>query len=177
MSKNKSHLIAKITIIIAVIALIVYGNFLFQTKSKNPYEFTWERSQNEITLADLTKSATCSFNKDINTFYYQNFSKFEKEKNIHYVVANSDPADTMTFVDLDTPQPRVRTNTGESILQVINDNSESITLISIPPSMLGVPTGDVVIYRLFKQDGVLVYADTHSGFLGPTGTLEMGYCH
>ncbi len=165
----------RILLIIAAI-VVVYFIFFGTQNIKDPYAFTWERPS-EYVFSDLNKSAFCNFSKDVNTFYYQDVSRSETEKNIHYLVSNDNGADPVILTDLDTPEPHIRTNAGEAPLIILNNDSVSITLMAQPSSSIFASKGDTVSYELFKEDGILVYTDIHNGLLGPTGTMEMGYCH
>ncbi len=124
---------------------------------------------------NITDSATCRFQKSFNTFYTKKITNSEltPPSRIYYNIGDDNEADTVTFVDLDTNFPKVKVNTGESALTIIQNTPENITLGKTDPA-----SGGIVVYNIFKKEGILVYYDSRNFLLiGPTGTLEMGYCN
>lgn len=146
--------------------------------------FVWNPPQDDPLISpstNITNSATCRFKKVFNTFYgppkITNSNPKQQPDSVTYAYGNEDEKDTVTFIDLNTQQPKVKINTGEYELKVLNDNPESITLINLAGA--DQQNHALSAYKIFKHKGVLIYIDFWEGkFLaGPTGTLEMGYCN
>jgi hypothetical protein len=114
-------------------------------------------------------SAICSFKKDFNVFYTlgQNSTT-----SIEYGYSDDDPKNTVSFSGLLGDHPTIITNTGTQHPTVIYDSADSIVMVDTEGFF-----GDTATYRLYKDDGVLVYEDQSDEILGgPEGSLEMGYC-
>ncbi|MCX6791874.1 MAG: hypothetical protein NT149_02450 [Candidatus Gottesmanbacteria bacterium] len=124
---------------------------------------------------NITDSTTCRFKKSFNTFFMAppaGGNDSNPPERIRYVFADDNEADTVTFINLNTDHPTVKLNTGQGQLTVLDNNADSITMTKDNGSSL-------VIYRILKKKGLLIYSDSYDNLFGsgPTGTLEMGYCN
>ena len=176
----------KYKIITVLILLILTGSISYYFGSKNFAKngdlFVWNPPQDTLTSpsTNITNSATCRFAKSFNTFFMKKItnSELNPPERVYYDFGEDNQTDTVTFSDLNTDHPKVVTNTGQSDLTVLNNNSDTITLIDL--TGINDPIGHAFsVYKLFKKKGVLVYTGATDSFftLGPTGTLEMGYCN
>jgi hypothetical protein len=143
--------------------------------------FVWDPPQDILMSpsTNITNSATCRFKKSFNTFFQTKITNSESNppEKIYYDFGNENEADTVTLFDLNTDYPKVKHNNGESGLTVLNNNSDTITLIGLDG--INDPINHAFsIYKLFKKKGILIYSDMADNLflIGPTGTLEMGYC-
>ncbi|GEM_PF-6631419 len=173
-----------ITIFVLLI-LVGYLAYYFGSKhssGNNENLFVWEPPQDILMSpsTNITDSATCRFKKSFNTFFEKKItnSELNPPERIYYIIGDDNEADTVTFVDLNTEHPKVKTNSGESELTVLNDNPDTITLIDL--GGINDPAHGFSTYKLFKKKGILIYSGAIDYFtiIGPiTGTLEMGYCN
>ena len=178
--------IAKYKWLIILVLFVIIGSssyFLGLKHSTNDGDvFVWEPSQDILTgpSKNITDSATCSFKKSFNTFFSKKITNAEPNppEKIYYSVGDDNVADTVTFIDLNTEHPKVKTNSGQSELTVLNSNADTITLIDLSGINDSIDHG-FSTYKLLRKKGILIYSDMADSLLtiGPTGTLEMGYCH
>jgi len=173
--------------LVIIILIIAVGGFAYyfgskHSSSNNENLFVWNPPQDILMSpsTNITDSATCRFKKSFNTFFEKKITNSELNplERIYYNIGDDNEADTVTFVDLNTEHPKVKTNSGQSELTVLNNNSDTITLIDLNGINIS-PDHAFSTYKLFKKKGILIYSDASDRFVftGPTGTLEMGYCH
>lgn len=117
----------------------------------------------------ITSSAICSFKKIFNVA--DGFQDGNQNTSLNYNFSDDNPSDTVSFTALDTNNPVVVNNTGQSQLTVIHDDGDSITMVDGSTT-----NGNFVTYRLYRKEKVLIYEDTIT-LLIPQANLEMGYCH
>jgi hypothetical protein len=100
--------------------------------------FAWIRPVSPLIKLPITQSATCRFKKSLNATFQKNVSGTFSEKyipdpdeseRVYYFVYDEDETDTVAFVDLDTNAPKVQSNAGQTSLQVIYRDAETLTLI------------------------------------------------
>lgn len=171
----------KIAVIIrSIILLILVGGFAYYlglNKSDRDL-FTWKPTQGLLSPSkNITDSTNCSFRKSFNVFFNADDPTQPTGQKIRYSYSNDNTADTISLIDLDTDHPKIRTNSGEFEPAIVDNNPSTITLVDINniKSSLGHP---ITIYKLFKKNGILIYADANDGpIVGPFGSLEMGYCN
>jgi len=142
--------------------------------SSNGTLFKWDRPTSLVgTNLPITQSATCRFKKGLAV----NFNKIitNEEPNaperVYYDLSGEDELDPVTFVDLDTRAPKVRSNGGQATLVVAYDDGHRLTLINNKPD-------GAEMYSVFRDKGVVIYTQQkNSSFIGPFGVMEMGYCN
>jgi hypothetical protein len=81
--------------------------------------------------------------------------------------------DMVSFTDLDTKNPKLESNGGQSRLVVVFNDDEKVTLLNLGNNQ----TDAAEMYTIFRKKGVVIYSQQKdSTFIGPFGVLEMGYC-
>lgn len=185
---NMEKINKNIGVIVLLILAIAFGYYFGSKNStkKNGDLFVWEPSKDIKDLMtspskNITDSATCSFKKSFNTFFQQKItnSELNPPERIYYDIGDDNEADTLTFTDLTTDHPKVTINSGTQGLTILNDNTDTITMINL--NGINDPITHVFsTYKIFKKKGLLIYTDSADSYtlIGPTGgALEMGYCH
>ena len=141
---------------------------------KNDYLFVWRRPIQFPVNLPITQSATCRFRESLAAGFQKATTdgKSHPPEGISYSADDEDEADTVTFINLDTHSPTVRTNGGQSPLTVLYSDPQMLTLASAYSG------GDVETYTVFRNDGVVIHSTQKaSPFIGPFGLMEMGYCN
>ncbi len=93
---------------------------------------------------------------------------------IYYSVSDEDETDTVSFIDLDTKNPKVQSNGGQASLKVVSDDGNKITLLNT--GQAGAEGAE--LYTIFRNKGVVIYTQQiDAALIGPFGALEMGYCN
>lgn len=136
--------------------------------------FVWHRPIQFPINLPITQSATCRFRKSLAAGFTKaaTDNKSHIPEGISYSADDEDEADTVTFMDLDTRSPKVRTNGGQSPLQVLYSDPQMLTLATAYSG------GDVELYTIFRNEGVVIHsAQKASPVIGPFGLMEMGYCN
>jgi len=85
--------------------------------------------------------------------------------------------DTVTFINLDTASPTVRSNGGQASVKVVYRDGAMVTVVhtSLTPEVSG---GAAEMYTIFKQTGIIIHSQQKdSPIIGPFGVLAMGYCN
>ncbi len=178
---NQKNII--IFVLFILVASLGYYFGLKHPSANDESLFVWEPPQDILMSpsTNITDSATCRFKKSFNTFFEKKItnSELNPPERIYYNIGDDNEADTVTFIDLNTEHPKVKTNSGESELTVLNNNSDTITMIDLSGISSSLDHA-FSTYKLFKKKGILIYSDASDKvmvIIGPTGTLEMGYCH
>ncbi len=122
----------------------------------------------------IKQSATCRIKKTFAVNYHRRVTNAELNapERIYYSLGeDEDEADTVTFIDLDTKNPKVQSNGGQATLVVTHDDEKRITLVNIQ-------FGGAEMYTIFKSKGVVIYSQQKESLLiGPFGAFAMGYCN
>jgi hypothetical protein len=138
--------------------------------------FVWDRPASPLLKLPITQSATCSFKKGIAV----SFHRFSTEpptapERIYYSMSDEDEADKVAFFDLDTDAPKVRSNGGQSSLQVLYRGGRMLTLVHTADVPL---SGDTEVYTIFLDKGVVILNQQQDAeLIGPLGATLMGYCN
>jgi len=120
----------------------------------------------------ITQSATCRFKKSLGVSFQTADAESPRPQGIYYSASDEDETDTVTFIDLDTPRPTVRSNGGQVPLRVLSSDKEKTSLVHTTED------GAVEMYTIFRAEGVVIHStQMHSPLSGhPFGVIEMGYC-
>ena len=138
--------------------------------------FVWDRPKSPLLKLPITQSATCKFKKG----FAVSFHKFNTEpptapERIYYSMSDEDESDTVAFLDLDTDAPKVQSNGGQASLQVRSRDGKMLTLIHTAALPL---SGGTEVYTIFLDKGVVILSQQqNAAFVGPLGTVLMGYCY
>jgi hypothetical protein len=136
--------------------------------------FTWERPRFVAARLPIRKSATCRFKQSLIAQFLD--SHPDGHLQVQYASAIGDEADTVSFVDLDTSIPKVVSNGGQAVLQVLYRNGSEISLLNRRGLTPGIGQGTEV-YTIFTDSGVILHATQHRLLRVPSGVTEMGYCN
>jgi len=141
--------------------------------------FVWSRPTQFPINLPITQSATCRFKKSVGLGFQGKVAddKSHPPEGISYSAADEDEANTVTFIDLDTRSPKVRSNGGQASLEVLYNDGEMLTLVhtSLTPETSG---GAAEMYTVFRSKGVVIHSEQkNSPLIGPFGVTEMGYCN
>jgi len=157
----------------AIVVALVWCSHPAQA-GKNDYLFVWRRPVQFPISLPITLSATCRFKKSLAAGFQKpgTDDKSEIPDGISYSADDEDEANRVTFMDLDTRSPKVRTNGGQSPLTVLYSDSQMLTLASAYSG------SDVEMYSVFRNEGIVIHSTQKtSTFIGPFGLMEMGYCN
>jgi hypothetical protein len=145
---------------------------------QDEYFFVWRRPLQIPNNLPLTDSTTCRFKKSVSAGYQPpSDDKEHPPEGISYSASDEDETDTVTFINLDTPSPTVRSNGGQAAVKVIYRDAEMTTVVhtSLTSEIWG---GAVEMYTIFKQTGVIIHSQQKDSlFAGPFGVPAMGYCN
>lgn len=162
----------------------IITNMPIEKEEKGPNQFiaSYEREKSSIEpLIPITKSVTCSFNRingvsfevreKENEVGHASYSENEKAK-IYYDSSVESQPNTVSFVDLDTENPKMVANIGQDELIKIYDDEEIIHMMEKSPFNLGT----VNLYTIYKKEGVAIWTKQYSLLGVPIGYMAMGYC-
>src|SRR5580698_6085821 len=146
--------------IVTCFALVTLGCSKPSTKEtsvsigSNDNLFVWDRPTSPVVKLPITQSATCRFKKGVAV----SFHRFSTEpptapERIYYSMSDEDEADKVAFFDLDTDAPKVRSNGGQSSLQVLYRGGRMLTLVHTADVPL---SGDTEVYTIFLDKGVVI---------------------
>ncbi|MDO8264828.1 MAG: hypothetical protein Q7T34_00475 [Candidatus Parcubacteria bacterium] len=152
--------------------------------AKDSYQFigSYEREKSPITpLLPITKSTTCSFNR-INGVSFEvrekenevghvPYSEEEKAK-IYYESSMESQPNIVSFIDLDTKNPKMVANIGQDELIKIYDDEEIIHMVEKIP----LNSGSINLYTIYKKDGLAIWTKQYIFINVPLGYMAMGYC-
>jgi len=83
---------------------------LSRPSKANDYLFVWSRPMKFPINLPITQSATCRFKKSFGVGFQKPDAESHRPEGISYSVHDEDETDTVTFIDLDTRSPTVRSN-------------------------------------------------------------------
>ncbi len=114
----------------------------------------------------------CEF-KVTSTFAFKNKKEITDLKNrtIDYETTKDNPPIMITFAGLSTDRPIVKSNNGDTPVQIVKKDTNTIVLIERNV------TNDIFTYTIFKGEKVAVWQKTYSIFYTPFSLLSMGYCN
>ena len=138
--------------------------------------FVWDRPASPLPKLPITNSATCSFKKGVAVSFHRfNTEPPSAPERIFYSLSDEDESDTVAFLDLDTNAPKVQSNGGQALLQVLYRGGQMLTLIH---AAAGPAIGDTEVYTIFLDKGVVILSQQQDAQpVGPLGTTLMGYCN
>jgi hypothetical protein len=136
--------------------------------------FVWLRPKTTIPISlPIAQSTTCSFKKGLSA----SFMKIVPPdgpivpERIYYSTSDENETDTVSFVDLDTNSPKVRSNNGQASLKVIYRDENMLTLGHTALNVFE-------SYTIFTKKGVVIMSQhQNEAIIGPFGVMEMGYCN
>jgi hypothetical protein len=139
----------------------------------NDYLFVWSRPMQFPINLPITQSATCRFKKSLGVGFQKPDAESRRPEGISYSAHDEDETDTVTFVDLDTGSPTVRSNGGQAALRVLTSDKEIISLVH---TISGGTAAEM--YTIFRTEGIVIHTQQQRSLLiGPFGVIEMGYCN
>jgi len=151
----------------------LFDKGLSRPSKANDYLFAWSRPMQFPINLPITQSATCRFKKSLGVGFQKPDAVSRRPDGISYSAHDEDETDTVTFIDLDTRSPTVRSNGGQAVLRVLNSDKEVLSL--------GHTTVDgtaTEMYTIFRTEGVVIHStQERSPLIGPFGVIEMGYCN
>ena len=175
-----------ILILIAVIGIILYFPVIKKQTAKvesgkSQFLDSYEQSEPTIlTVLPITQSTTCSFNR-LNEVSFSFLDKDNKvsldpigneKPKINYSSSAQSKALDVSFVDLDTKNPKMVANNGQDNLVKIYEDDQTLQMIEETP----LNTGNVIVYTIFKKEGIASWSKQYR-FLGtPYAYMGMGYC-
>jgi hypothetical protein len=78
----------------------------------------------------------------------------------------------ITFVDLNTVNPKIKGNNGQADLAIIYNNDDQIVLVE--KDILDV--GTFHNFTIFKKEGIAIWNKQYKLVSSPYGFVSMGYC-
>jgi len=124
-----------------------------QPSKGSDYLFVWSRPMQLPINLPITQSATCRFKKSFGVGFQKPDAESRLPEGISYSAHDEDEADTVTFIDLDTRSPTVRSNGGQAPLRVLYSDSEMISVIHT--SLDG---SAAEMYTICRTEGVVIIA-------------------
>lgn len=184
---QKNKIFIAIVIVGIIIGVSIYlssqNNFSdVEKRGSNQFIASYERETSSIPpLLPITQSATCSFNRingvsfevrekenEVGRAPYSN----EEKTRIYYDSSVESQPNTVSFIDLNTKNPKMVANIGQDELIKIYDDNEIIHMMEKVP----LNTGSINLYTIYKKEGVAIWTKQYN-FLGvPIGYMAMGYC-
>jgi hypothetical protein len=151
----------------------LFDKDLSRPSRANDYLFVWSRPMRFPSNLPITQSATCRFKKSLGVGFQKSDAESHRPDGISYSANDEDETDSVTFVDLDTRSPTVRSNGGQAALRVLSRDKEVTTLVHTT-----VDGNATEMYTIFPTEGVVIHStQQHSPLFGPFGVIEMGYCN
>ncbi len=151
----------------------LFDKDLSRPSKANDYLFVWSRPMQLPINLPITQSATCRFKKSLGVGFQKPDTESRRPDGISYSAHDEDETDTVTFIDLDTRSPTVRSNGGQAAFRVLNSDKEIVSLVHT--TLDGSATE---MYTIFRTEGVVIHStQLRSPLIGPFGVIEMGYCN
>jgi hypothetical protein len=159
-----------VSIVLEDVALL--DEELSRASTSHDYLFSWSRPMRFPINLPITQSATCRFKKSLGVGFQKPDAESRRPQGISYSAHDEDETDTVTFIDLDTPRPTVRSNGGQDTLRVLSTDKETTSLVHTT-----VDGTAVEMYTIFRAEGVVIHStQQRSPLIGPFGVIEMGCC-
>jgi hypothetical protein len=180
-----------IKLVIIIILIVLVGVAYFYSPSRNEVikdkpgtsnllgSYAREESSIPVILP-ITQSATCTFNRLSGaSFEFREkedtvgrASTGEEKAKIYYDSWVESQPNIVSFIDLDTKEPKMTANMGQDSLIKAYEDEEVIQMVEGNT----LSTGTMITYTIFKKDGVAIWSKQYN-FLGvPVGYMGMGYC-
>ncbi len=162
-----NHRTEKLFPLLGLLLLVSAGFNVYLLAKSAPEDgilFSLQRHRESINLP-LNQSTNCSFDAEMNVTY--------KDGKIEYKSTKNEEGTNISFVDLDTDNPKMRGNAGQDDLLKIVDNDEVVTMIEKSPIAFGTQQS----FTIFKATGVGIWTKQYNlANQIPFGLLSMGYC-
>jgi len=143
-----------------------------QPSKGSDYLFVWSRPMQLPINLPITQSATCRFKKSFGVGFQKPDAQSRRPEGISYSAHDEDEADTVTFIDLDTRSPTVRSNGGQAPLRILYRDNEMLSVLHTTSD------GAAEMYTIFRTEGVVIHStQMRSPLIGPFGVIEMGFCN
>lgn len=187
---SKTTTITIFGIVLVVMCVISYGAASYKYKESgtvteergtDTFLASYERDVSGIPpLLPITQSATCSFDRlnNVTYEYRSNINDVGREADpgevasIYYTSSIETQPNVVSFIDLDTDVPKMIANMGQDDLVKIYEDDDTIHLVEKGP----ISGGTLVIYTIFKKEGLAIWTKQYD-FIGvPLGYMGMGYC-
>lgn len=139
-------------------------------KETNNTFLSYKRADKSRNLP-LKQSATCNFERDVSVTYPTNDDS-TKDREIEFTLNKDEQPVSVSFINLDTEEPIMRGNGGQSDLIKVIDTDDVVTVVEKNP----VSFGTLQVFSIFKNTGIGIWSKQYDLFGTPFGLISMAYC-